>query len=680
MTPIKIVIWHIVKLGLLTAVISWLLNFMLALFPMGFYAINEKNIFAFAIGGCIAYYKLHGSDDIFKRNFSTEIIGKNKLRVIYLLMYGVAAFTSHCCNTWDRTFPMVVSPLLGICAGVLLVAYYYNKHDQAPVKSNQAKSNSNYGEQNQERDDISIMFTGDHVEAPQFTSHGAAHWISDERKNQLTDIKDGEPSFEGLWIGGGFFHHKEGNLVSIAPPGTGKGGALIIPNLLWKRKSYKHSFVVFDPKGTNACITARFQQKQGNKVVIIDPMDLQKANRATHGIASSHFNPLDYIEKDIFNGTSQIANLLIPDDPNGEKFWNQDARNLVQAILMHIMTDAGYIGRRNLVTFYKIMLTGDFNELFEGMILNDTLDGAVSDFASGFTNMMLKSEQTFTSVRSVANGSIKWLSNPSLQACMKKSDFDPNDLENGGITLYLCQPIQNKEGFATFSRLIVGFCLRANSKPAAKPKAWVYYLLDEFPTMGIFPEVIESLAYSREYRMRLWIFAQSLSQLDQIYKTEGTHQILGNARVLQAFGVTDQVTQEYISKRIGNKTVKVYTQSTTSGTNTSHSSAYGAGGGSSSSGRSDSTSSNEAYHAQPLIEPNAVQYDPNIITISEWGPMRLSRWQYWQKDKTAGFYLDIFKGRADKNPNIESGEDEIDEPEVQTKMGPDGEKQFTFDQ
>ena len=471
--------------------------------------------------------------------------------------------------------------------------------------------------------------------------------LSDNRKNILTNKVDGKPGFRGLWIGGGFFHYDEGNLVSLAPPGTGKGGALIIPNLLW-HKDYLHSFVVFDPKGTNALITARFQQQQGKKVIIIDPMNLQKASQAKHGIPSAHFNPLECIKDDIFNGTAQIANLLIPDDPNGEKFWNQDARNLVQAILMHIMTNDDYADKRNLITFYKLMLTADFHDLLGEMLSNDSLNEAISDSASSFSDMLMKSEQTFSSVRSVANGSIKWLSNPHLQECMKRSDFDPNELENGGVALYLCQPMQNKEGFATFSRLIIGFCLRANSKPAAKPKEWVYYLLDEFPTMGVFPEVMECLAYSREYKMRLWIFAQSLSQLDQIYKTEGRNQILGNAGVLQAFGVTDQVMQRYISERIGNKTVQQHTESRTRDTTTNF------GFNIPHTPNSSSTSTNESFHGVPLISPERVQFDPNIITIAKWGPMRLARGQYWHKTPyLSAFYASVFHdGRADKNPNI----------------------------
>lgn len=651
MQPQKKVIFHLITFGIISMVISWILIAIQTLFSTEFLSnVGPRNAVGLLIAGLITYYKILRRTRFLKGAFLEHGITHQNLIFLYFLMYIVAAVLNLTTGAFAMgAFPVLVAPLIGIIAGV----FYYTQKLASESESATFKEKPNTYTEQKPAKDLSIITTGDYIEKPLYVSHGSAHWISDAEKNELTDSKDGIPTFAGLWIGGGFFHHKEGNLVSVAPPGTGKGAALIIPNLLWHRE-YRHSFVVFDPKGTNACITARFQKESGKKVIIIDPMHLQRANKATHGIPTASFNPLDHLEDDIFNGTSQIANLLIPDDPNGEKFWNQDARNLVQAILMHIMTDKSYIGRRNLVTFYKTMLTADFEDLLDSMIENTALDDTIAEFATGFKTMQTKSEKTFESIKSVANGSIKWLSNPALQACMKVSDFKPEELEEGGIALYICQPIQNKEGFATFSRLIIGFCLRANSKPAAKPKAWVYYLLDEFPTMGIFPEVVECLAYSREYRMRLWLFAQSLSQLDQIYKIEGRHQILGNAKILQAFGVTDHVTQEYISKRIGNKTVKVQTYSTSEGT--SRSSSYGQVSGSS-SGSSRTTSSSEAFHGKPLIEPADVQYDPSIITISEWGPMRLSRWQYWQKTPNAGFYADRFNdGRADRNPNIENDE------------------------
>jgi len=481
-------------------------------------------------------------------------------------------------------------------------------------------------------------------------SYGSSQWIPDRQKEALTDrdTKSEEPLYRGLWLGGGFFHHKEGNLVTIAPPGKGKGAALIIPNLLWRRK-YKHSFVVFDPKGTNACITARFQQQVGQKVIIIDPLGLQTLNRAKHNIPSSSFNPLDFIANDIFNGAGQIVNLLLPDGSADDRFWINRAKDLLIGVIMHVMTYPKYESERNLVTVYKLVRGGNLVELFEDMMQNknEAYGGEIRRCGDDFDAMNTSSTTTLYSILSFVSNALSWIGNPEIQKCITYSDFHPHEIADGGISLYLCQPIHSRELFATFSRLVIGAIMRENSKASATPKAWVYYLLDEFPSMGVFPEVITSLALAREYKMRIWIFAQTMSQLDSVYGESTKETIIGTANVLQAFGIKDRRTAEYISAKLGTTTVISDKISQTSTVEKDMRSIERT--------KSLQVSKSSDKVSRRLLNEEELEREPNIITITEWGPMRLSRWQYWENpiDKISKEYSQVFKdGRADPNPNF----------------------------
>lgn len=619
----------------------------------------------FAIGILVAssfFWELMRS----KSNFDIKIaLTKKQVRLGYLFMVAVFAVTS---LFYLIIYPSPDEKLLYIpeaitCAVTLIMAVIIRKEQPKMIMPVQ-----------QDLIYRSVMPTGDFGPEFQETTHGSASWISDQLKNQLTaSTADKTPTFEGLWLGGGFFHHQQGNLVTIAPPGVGKGTALIIPNLLWTRE-YKHSFVVFDPKGTNACITARYRKQQGDRVIIIDPMGLQKLNNAKHGISPSCFNPLDHIKDDIYNGASQIANLLLPDEPGSkDKYWNLDARNLIQLIIMHIMTCDTFNGYRDLTSLNQVLISGKIRRVLDEAADSIALDGIIADAAGGFKLMSETSDKTFASVLSIASASIKWLSNPALQRTLQQSDFSPSDLEKGGMSIYICQPITNKEGFATFSRLVTGFCLRANAMPSRSSKAWVYYLLDEFPTMGVFPEVIEALAFAREYNMRLWLFAQSLSQLDSVYKTETRNEIVGNATIYQAMGVTDYITQEYTSRRLGNKTIRYTTTGYSKGVG--QSSGHSDHGSSSSYSTNESHSTSEVHHGKPLISTDEIERNPHILTLSNQGPMRLFRWHYWaniQADADVA-QLDVFAlysrifndGRADPNPNFAT-EEESQEPKQVT--------------
>lgn len=632
--------YYLLKLVVPTALIT---VFVQSLFP------NQSLIIAlvsYLLIGFIQWLKFYSKELRLNSTGSVELLTSFQIFLFHLCLYLLVILL--------QPLGYILAPIIALALGLLAGSHFTNSDKQEKVVEGEEymrpdthqsySGGSNYYDHN--KFEYSVFHTQDVVERPPYTSHGSAHWISDRKKNELTDSINGKPTYNGLWLGGGFFHHKEGNLITVAPPGKGKGASLIIPNLLWERK-YSHSFVVFDPKGTNACITARFQKQTGKKVIIIDPMNLQRENNATHGIEPASFNPLEHITDDIYNGCDQIANLLIPEDTNvSDKYWNQEARNLIQTILVHIMTSDKYEKERNLITFYKKLLSPNIQDLLIEIAQNDH----VSDNGNRFYDMATENEKLFSSVLTTAASAVKWLNNPSVQKSLTNSDFDPSELEKGNLVIYICTPMRNKESFATFSRLIIGFCLRANLQPTSTSKSWVYYLLDEFPNVGVFPEVIEAMAISREYKIRIWIFAQSLSQLDRIYKSEGREEILGCSNIFQVIGSSDITTQEYVSKRIGTMTVKQATESR--GYSKDSSSSFG-------EYRTTHRSSNESqstsysFHGKPLIEPNMIQYDPHIITLTDWGPMRLMKLQYWDQSLPTNYYSHIFEdGRADPNPNF----------------------------
>jgi type IV secretion system protein VirD4 len=469
-------------------------------------------------------------------------------------------------------------------------------------------------------------------------THGSAAFIPDKIKEK-SSVKNPQ---KGLWLGGGYFHHKEGNLLTVAAPGSGKGAGLIIPNLLVDR-DYPHSFVVFDPKGTNAAITARYQQQRGQKIVILDPANIQELNGATHGIRSACFNPLDFIGQNLVRGCGIIANLLLPDDPKAsEKIWASEARDLIQGVLIHIMTSSRYEDQRNLVTLYKLFRQKTWDDILAEMVQNSSCDGRVIESAKKLIDLKETNERGFGSVVFSTGEAINWLKDPDLQDSLKRSDFNPADFDKGGVTMYLCIPIDSVELYATWGRLVIGLLVQANARPSGREKAWCYYLLDEFPTMGVFPEVIKALAFSREFKMRLWLFAQNLAQLDRIYSDNQRKEILGTCGVFQAFAVNEPTTANYVSEKLGAKTqLKI---STSHSQNTS-STVTGSSG--------SSISSSQEEFQRPLLFANEVEQEKNIITFSEIGVFRLARWLYWKQPTNSleAKYHKMMIERADKNIN-----------------------------
>ncbi|MBL7736563.1 MAG: type IV secretory system conjugative DNA transfer family protein, partial [Chitinophagaceae bacterium] len=123
--------------------------------------------------------------------------------------------------------------------------------------------------------------------------HGSARWANYADFMRANNPEGGN---SGLVLGvSGLLRSKPGHLITVAGTGSGKGACLIIPSLLNQPSG---SYVVTDPKGENAYITARSQKEYGQNVVILDPWDEQTKIGATHGIPAAGFNPFDFIKMD----------------------------------------------------------------------------------------------------------------------------------------------------------------------------------------------------------------------------------------------------------------------------------------------------------------------------------------------------------------------------------------------
>jgi type IV secretion system protein VirD4 len=172
------------------------------------------------------------------------------------------------------------------------------------------------------------------------TSFGSASFTPAEILAGAGLIYIPESNGKYLYIGGGYFNSLEGHLLTVAGSRSGKGVSIIVPNLLLPNLD---SFLVTDPKGELAFMTAKFQsQALGKKVIILDPWGEQKRLGAKHGIPASGFNPLDFIKanpEELSDGCGLVADMIVPNNPNAkEPFWDNSARAIIKVYLMHLIT------------------------------------------------------------------------------------------------------------------------------------------------------------------------------------------------------------------------------------------------------------------------------------------------------------------------------------------------------
>lgn len=198
-----------------------------------------------------------------------------------------------------------------------------------------------------------------------------------------------------------YVYKENGHGLIVAGTRAGKGASFIMPNLLGKAQ-FNGSWVVVDPKGESYWYTHQYHRDNDHKVVIINPWGV-------HKLGSDSLNPLDAFAEDphrksLGNDMRVIAESIIPmtQKASNTSHFNDRARTLIMAMLMHLLLDDRYEGRRYLATLFTWF--SDLEEILKDMTKSGDSENhlIVSNHARQFLMLMQKGEREFASVLSTA--------------------------------------------------------------------------------------------------------------------------------------------------------------------------------------------------------------------------------------------------------------------------------------
>ena len=349
-------------------------------------------------------------------------------------------------------------------------------------------------------------------------------------------------------------YSSDDHLLTIAPSRAGKGTSQIIPTLL----TYEGSTMVIDIKGENHAITGKHRAsfKDGAKVFKFAPFEND----------TMKFNPLDYIHgqagdpdshKLAYDDCVFLSELMIPGQSGNESFWVTDARNLLAAILLHVKTSPEYSEGGNMAAVCKVFS----NPLGLKARLDEIIDTAQERDHNELVMTLLGmfaayEDKVLKSVQSTAVSELRcWFSEP-VQNATERSNFNFLQLKKSMLdddaptTVYIVFPPEHVRGSKNLLRTIVGISIFSMLRDKRKPKLPVLYLLDEFPSLGYMPAVLDGLAYLAGYGVQFWTFAQTIGQLRAIYG-EAWQTFTASAGMFSAFNINDIETSEYIARLLG---------------------------------------------------------------------------------------------------------------------------------
>ncbi|WP_155769605.1 type IV secretory system conjugative DNA transfer family protein [Mycobacterium asiaticum] len=314
---------------------------------------------------------------------------------------------------------------------------------------------------------------------------------------RIGSFKDGTPlTYSG-----------EGSIVTIAPPGSGKTQCNVFPNLL----TWAGPAVVLDISGDLYENTAAWRAQNVGPVYKFSPLEP----------ADSHkYNPLTFVNSDpdfIWEDSRLLAEMMIVPTMSSDPFWDNEARTVLTAVIAYVC-NANPPDQRPMHAVLDVLYGG---KPWDNMIRGLRLSTNVRVMTQHATSLSTMNEKTLSSVLQTARSSLSAWAGERIARATSMSDWSPYDLRNGSNpTIYIYIKPNEVESYLSLLRVFIGQHIRMLTGGDVPPRgsAPILFMLDELPRLRNMPPVDEALNIGRKYGLRLWMFAQSVGQLQTAYR------------------------------------------------------------------------------------------------------------------------------------------------------------------
>lgn len=298
----------------------------------------------------------------------------------------------------------------------------------------------------------------------------------------------------------------EGSVITIAPPGSGKTQCHVFPTLL----SWVGPAVVLDVKGEIYAGTSKWRSEHVGPVYRFAPLDPS---------TSHHYNPLTYVRSDpeyLWEDARFLADMmLVPNSNAKDPFWENRARDvLTAAIARSCLTDDP--GRRSMGSVLDIFHGVEWDAFVRE--LQARVD--IRSLMRAGSSLGEMDRKTRDGVLQTGLSALSAWDGDRIERATRSSDWSPLDLRGGrNPTIYICLKPNEVESYISVLRVFIAQHIRMLTATLPAPGATpILFVLDELPRLREMPPVEEALEIGRQYGLKLWMFAQSLGQLENAYK------------------------------------------------------------------------------------------------------------------------------------------------------------------
>jgi type IV secretion system protein VirD4 len=363
------------------------------------------------------------------------------------------------------------------------------------------------------------------------------------------------------------------NILAIGSPGTMKTRALIM-NQVFQAIVHGDSIMITDPKGEIYEKTYNRLKENGYDVRMFNLI------KQDHSDSWNPINELKVEDYDTFNPIEILRNssdktqrkvissvyakifastIVNNADENGEKYWSDNAMNVLKSCLM--LKDMDSLGK-----IYDFISRSTIEQL--ALKFSDADDESVARRAFDIFN-----QSSETVKGQIINGlgiMIDVFQDERIRNMTGSSEIDMTKPAKEKCAYFVITSDQHR----TFDYLAVLFWTMAFIKlieyidenrdekgdPTTLP---IHMLLDEFPNIGEIPDFNRKLSVVRSRLIYTTIIIQNLPQLMNRYPNGMHEEIFSDCDFTVFLGCNDYTTAEYISKLTGIASIEVTTQNST---------------------------------------------------------------------------------------------------------------------
>lgn len=360
-------------------------------------------------------------------------------------------------------------------------------------------------------------------------------------------------------------------MMLAAPPGSGKGVGIVIPNLL----SYPDSVVVNDPKFENYDTTAGFRAAAGHQVKRFSPERLE-----TH-----RWNPLARLSRDPLYRLGEIRTiasvLFVSDNPKNQEWYNK-AANVFSAIVLYLMETPEL--PCTLPQVYEVAALGSAMGVWAQQAMEERSVGSapLSDECMREMNGVYEASKNkssgWSTTADIVRDTLAMYGEKTVAWAVSADDIDFSKLREEKTSIYFCVTEPSLVKFGPLMNLFFTQAIQQNSKilpeqgghcadGSLRLKHQVLFLIDEIAIMGRMKVMETAPALTRGAGLRYLIIFQGKDQMraERTYGEQAGNGIMKAFHIEVVYGTGDITLAEEYSRRLGNKTVMVKNLSVNSG-------------------------------------------------------------------------------------------------------------------